>query len=50
MRGPLAGIVRGKFWILKVVMEPLGSIRKNLGKSMAAKYEVGVQARYSTFL
>jgi hypothetical protein len=31
-------------------MEPLGSIWKNLGKSMAAKYEVGVRAKYSTFL
>jgi len=28
-------IVREKFLILEVVMEPLGSIRKNIGKSMA---------------
>ncbi len=44
------GIVREKFLILEVVMEPLGSIRKNIGKSTAAKYEVGVRAKYSILL
>jgi hypothetical protein len=44
------GIVRAKFWIPEMAVEPHGSDPKNREKSMVAKFESGMRAEYSILL